>query len=264
VTDQSFSIIGAGNLGICLTVALKAAGYQLRFIYKKVKHRIPQLDNAIETNITRLASGSDMIFIATQESQIPGVVRDLARSGNLEGKYVYHTANSLSSVELLPLKSRGAYVASFSPLQTFSDMSLMEPSPEELFKGIYIQTEGDPEAITLAHDIGQRLGANVLEVAGEDKPYIHIAAVSAANFLIAVLKLAERQMQRTGKGGVEILMPLIRQTLANVEKQGVEASLTGPAKRKETAIIEKHLSLLEGSDRDLYKAITDYLMKSTG
>lgn len=264
MTDRSFSIIGAGNLGTRLALALATAGYRLQSIYKKAKYSTPLLDNVIETDIVRLVAGSGMIFITTQESRIAGAVSDLAETGGLQGKYIYHTSNSLTSGELLPLKTKGAYVASFSPLQTFADVSSVEQLTGELFKGVYFLAEGDVEAVALAKEMGQRLGANVLEVAGEDKPYIHIAAVSAANFLIAVLTLAERQLQKTGKSGIEILLPLIRQTLANVENQGVEASLTGPAKRKETGIIEKHLSLLEGSDKALYKALTDYLMKSNG
>lgn len=262
VRNRSFSIIGAGNLGIRLTVALVSAGYRLQSIYKKVKLPIPLLENAIENDIDRLAAESEIIIIATQESRIPSIVRSMVKTNSLGGKYVYHTSNSLTSDELLALKTRGAYVASLSPLQTFSGIPIKEQLIPDLFKGIYFLTEGDAAAIVLSHEIGKRLGAHVLEVAREDKPYIHIAAVSAANFLIAVLALAERQLEKTGRAGVEILMPMIKQTLANVEMRGIGASLTGPASRRETDIIQKHLELLEGNDKDLYRALTEYILKN--
>jgi predicted short-subunit dehydrogenase-like oxidoreductase (DUF2520 family) len=257
---KRFSIIGAGNLGTHLIHSLVKKGYILKYIYKKAKYPGPGFEAAIEENIGLIVEQSDFIIISTRESKIREAAEWAAVSSDPGGKIFFHTSNSLTSGELISLKEKGAGAASFSPLQTFAEI---EPGPKEnLFKGIFFLAEGDREAVKLAEKIAGDLGAHVLVVDKEDKPYIHIAAVSASNFLIAILKLAEGQLKKTtGKAGIEVLLPLIKQTLKNVESRGVEASLTGPVKRKETGIVKKHLEMLEGDEKELYKALSTFLKK---
>lgn len=254
-----FSVIGAGNLGTFLIYSLVNRGYRLSGIYKKSKFRL--FDSRVTGDIAAMLALSDVVIIATQESRIPEAVQLAAQSGEAKEKVFFHTANALTSDSLLALKEAGAYVASFSPLQTFPPF---EPDrPEEVFGGVYFLLEGDSEAITIAEKIGADLGAHVLKVNKEKKAYFHIAGVAASNFLISILKLAERQLKKTAVPGetpdIKVLMPLIRQTLKNVENRGVEASLTGPFKRKEMGVIQKHLEMLDEDDATIYKALTDFL-----
>jgi len=259
---KRFSVIGAGNLGCRLIDCLMEKDYSLVYIYKKTKN--PLLQQFIENNINLVIEKSDFIIIATQESHIREVAEFTAINSNPGGKFFFHTSNSLTSDELQALKNRGGTTASFSPLQTFPTLENenFPPAPPcNLFKDIYFLTEGDPEAVTLTKKIASDLDSHILEVEKHDKPYIHIAAVAASNFLISILKLAENQLKKTGKENIdiELLLPLVRQTLENVRHRGVQASLTGPFKRKETGIIKKHLELLSGKDAELYRTLTDFL-----
>ncbi|NIM15755.1 MAG: DUF2520 domain-containing protein [Candidatus Aminicenantes bacterium] len=261
---KRFSIIGAGNLGTYLINSLVKKGYILKYIYKKAKYPSHQFEAAIEGDIGLIVKQSDFIIISTQESKIREAAELAAVSSDPNGKIFFHTSNSLTSDELISLKEKGGSVASFSPLQTFAET---EPSSKEnLFKGIFFLAEGDQEAVKLAEKIAGDLEAHVLVVDKEDKPYIHIAAVSASNFLVAILKLAEGQLKKAGARcrvpiDIKVLLPLIKQTLKNVESRGVKASLTGPVKRKEMGIIKKHLELLEGDEKELYKALSKFLKK---
>ena len=261
---KRFSIIGAGILGTHLINSLVKKGYILKYIYKKAKYPTPEFEAAIEDDIGLIVEQSDFIIISTQESKIREAAELAAVSFNPKGKIFFHTSNSLTSDELIILNEKGAIVASFSPLQTFAEI---EPgSKENLFKGIFFLAEGDREALNLAEKIAGDLEAHVLMVDKEDKPYIHIAAVSVSNFLIAILKLAEGQLKKAAARcrvpiDINLLLPLIKQTLKNVESRGVEASLTGPVKRKETGIVKKHLELLEGNEKELYKALSTFLKK---
>jgi predicted short-subunit dehydrogenase-like oxidoreductase (DUF2520 family) len=265
---KRFSIIGAGNLGSCLIKSLVKKGYILKYIYKKTKYPIPQFEAAIENNIGLIVERSDFIIISTQESAIREAAESAAALSNPQGKIFFHTANSLSSDELISLKKKGAHTASFSPLQTFTGTQPNVNSEENLFNGIYFLAEGDQEALKLADTIAGDLGAHVLTVDKTDKPYVHIAAVSASNFLVAILKLAEQQLKKAGARSrvpidIHVLLPLIKQTLKNVASRGVEASLTGPVKRKEMGIVQKHLEMLEGKEKALYQALSDFLAAST-
>jgi len=261
-----FSVIGAGNLGVNLVAALVKQGYTLKYIYKKSK--FPHLASYLEQDIDKVVAESDFIFICTQESKIPGVAQLIADSTTPEGTIFYHTANALNSEELAPIARCGGKVASFSPLQTFPGYQ----ENNDLLSGVYFLAEGDVSALALAGEIARRLQAHLVPVKPEEKIYFHIAGVIASNFLISLLKFSERQLTKVsvaGSGGaddrdigkldINVLLPLIKQTLKNVESVGVEASLTGPFKRKEMGIVNKHLEYLKGDEATLYKALTAFL-----
>lgn len=249
-----FSIIGAGRVGLNLCQALQKKGFQLQHIFKKA------LDNHYPTFITndisKLVLDSDFIFICVQESKIRPLAEFLSTATALQGKIFFHTANSLTADELSPLRQGGAAVASFSPLQTFIDFQ----ENEELFSGITFLLEGDDAAVKLAQKIAARLQARVLAVRQQDKMYFHMAAIAAANFLIANLQFAERQLQKTAaKPGLAILFPLLEQTLKNIKKSGLTQALSGPLKRGEYGLLEKHCRALAGTEREYYHLLLNYL-----
>ena len=110
-----------------------------------------------------------------------------------------------------------------------------------LFSGITFLLEGDKAAVQLARRIAARLQAEVLAVRKQDKMYFHMAAIAAANFFIANLKFAERQLERTAAApGIEILFPLLEQVFRNTKKYGWQKSLSGPLQRGETGLLKKH------------------------
>jgi predicted short-subunit dehydrogenase-like oxidoreductase (DUF2520 family) len=256
---QNFSIIGAGNLGTHLIQALTSKGYPLTNIYKKTKFGC--FEKKVTSDIDRLVQNADFIVIATQESQIIAAAQLIATSAHCNDKIVFHTCNALTSDQLICLKEKGAHTASFSPLQTFPafDANIVE----DVFTGISFLSEGDEQAVALTAQLATDLGAKLIKVEKEKKIYFHIAGVAASNFLISILKLAEQQLLKTSDSNdapdIEILMPLIRQTLKNAATKGVAASLTGPFKRKELGIIAKHLEHLEPEEAVLYKALTQFL-----
>jgi predicted short-subunit dehydrogenase-like oxidoreductase (DUF2520 family) len=254
---KRFSVIGAGNLGTYLTDALVKNGYSLKYIYKKSRGR--QFAFAITGDIRLLVEQSDFIIISTQESKIREAAELAAASSQPKGKIFFHTSNSLTSDELSSLQEKGARVASFSPLQTFPEYSVK--TTEDIFNSIYFLVEGDQKAVNLARQVAGDLGAHVLAVNKSEKIYFHIAGVASCNFLIAVLELAENQLKKVGKHDIKILLPLIKQTLKNVESRGVKASLTGPVKRSEMDIVKKHLEALKDDEAVLYKALSEFLQK---
>lgn len=259
--NRKFSVIGAGNLGTHLVSSLVNRGYQLKYIYKKSKYNA--FVSAVTGDMGKLVRESDIVFICTRESGIRAAAESAAASFDPAGKIFFHTANSLTSAELLPLEQKGAYTASFSPLQTFASFLPERAAP--VFKGVYFLAEGHEKALEAAGEIAADLEAKVLIVDKDKKIYFHIAAVCASNFLISLLKLSENQLKKVGikkQLDLKVLLPLIKQTLANVESRGLDAALTGPVKRKETGIVDKHLEHLEGEEAALYKALSDFLVQS--
>lgn len=253
-----FSVIGAGRVGLNLSQALQKKGFQLQYIFKKaLNNKYPA---HITKDISKLVQDSDFIFICVQESKIGPLAELVSTETAPLGKIFFHTANSLTSDELLPLRLAGAAVASFSPLQTF----IRFQEDEELFSGVTFLLEGDEAAVRLAGRIAVQLKARTLAVPKQDKVYFHMAAIAAANFLIANLKFAERQLDRTtAKPGLDILFPLVEQTFHNIKKYGWRKSLSGPLKRGETGLLKKHESLLSGSEKKIYRLLLQYLQENS-
>ena len=253
-----FSVIGAGPVGLNVSQALQKNGFQLQHVFKKALNNY--YPAYITNDISKLVRDSDFIFICVQESKIKPLAELVSAETVPLGKIFFHTANSLTSDELLPLRLAGAAVASFSPLQTFISFQ----AEEELFSGITFLLEGDKTAVRLARCIATRLKARVLAVRKQDKMYFHMAAIAAVNFLIADLQFAERQLDRTAaRPGVEILFPLLEQTFQNIQKYGWRKSLSGPLKRGETGLLKKHEKMLSGSEKKIYHLLLKYLQENS-
>lgn len=245
----SYSVIGAGNLGASLIHSLPEKGYKLKYIYKKSKYS--QFDRKIGNDLKRIVSVSDVIFISVQESGIKDVVSEIATLENITDKMFFHTSNSLTSDEMEPLKKQGGIVASFSPLQTFPDFI----ENIDLFKGVYFLSEGDPEALETADKIAEDLKANILKVDQKTKMFFHIGAVISSNFLNSLIRFSDNQIKKGGDYNYKILLPLMKQTLKNIENKGLEEALTGPVSRGESEIVSRHLDKLKGKEKELYKLL---------
>ena len=68
------------------------------------------------------------------------------------------------------------------------------------------------------------------------------------------------------KSGVEfsILLPLIQQTIKKLEKNKAKNVQTGPARRKDTDIIQDHLTNIQDKNiREIYQKISENIIKET-
>ncbi len=245
---ESILIIGYGKLGSHLHHSIKASGkaYKVSVIKNK---RLPKA--AYKKNI----ESAGIIFICVQDSKIHTIVKQINRSGAmLNGKYIFHTSGALTSDELAPLTSTGAYTASFHPVQTFEKGTSKHASR---FEGIYIAIEGNSRAVKKAYEIAKKIKSNPFIIKKENKVYHHICCVMASNYLTVLNskmeKISAGKIQINGFNKLKffnIYMPLARQTLDNISAIGAKASLTGPVERNDAVTIERHLKALKTGGKD--------------
>ena len=75
----------------------------------------------------------------------------------------------------------------------------------------------------------------------------HAGAVAASNYLVTLLDFATRHLQALGadrRQALQALLPLVRGTLANVERLGIPGALTGPIARGDAATVAGHVAAL--------------------
>ena len=255
---NKISFIGAGRVGQSLAIALSANGFIIGGLsckdIKDAQKAVSFVGQGIacKTN-EEVVKDSKIIFITTPDDVINDVVDELKEKElNWKGRTAFHCSGVLSSQLLLPLKEKGAAVASLHPLQ-----SLASPDEaEKALRGIYFSLEGDAEACKVGEAIVKKLGSTVLHIRPETKIFYHTAASIASNYLTTLLKVSGAIMGKSGvthKNAESALITLMKGTLANAEKLGVHQSLTGPIIRGDEKTILLHLNALREIDPDIEK-----------
>lgn len=261
------SIIGTGAVGSTLARALVKAGYRLSGLYNRTAEHAAALSRELRTEYsaafpTGVSELGSVVFITVIDGQVEPVAERLASlEGDWSGRTAVHCSGTLSTDALQPLKQAGATVLAMHPLQTFHRDSL-----PEAFRDIYFSLQGDGSAVSRLRLLAEDLGAGTFQIDKIGKAYLHAAAVMACNYLVSLLDAAGATAQAGGMDkvqAVKVMMPLVRQTLQNVESTGTVSSLSGPVARGDAGTVKRHLELLgEVNDlREIYRLMGRYTLK---
>jgi predicted short-subunit dehydrogenase-like oxidoreductase (DUF2520 family) len=246
----SVAILGLGAVGQTLARRLHQSGYRLAYLYSRDASKAQDLANELDISSATFPSGDDstfdILFLTVSDDTIAEVARQLADADlDLEGKTIVHCSGAKLSRLLDPVAQLGAQVAAFHPLQTFSVSA--DPA---VFDGCYITIEGSESVHAQLKTIAESIGARPLVVTPEYKQHLHVAAVMACNYLVALLDAAE-EIADSPEGAdqpepLELLKPLIQQTIRAVFERGTAQALSGPIARGDESTVAEHLELLEG------------------
>ncbi len=115
--------------------------------------------------------------------------------------------------------------------------------------------QGDEEAKDLLKSIITEMGAHPLMLDKKQKRNLHIAAVMASNYLVALMFSVENLLKDVDlEDGFQSLEPLVHQTVTNIFEKGPSDALTGPIARGDAESVQTHLEELRGRDQEkLYK-----------
>lgn len=236
VQNKTLTIIGCGKVGKALGRCL-AANADLQ-ILDVLNRSAASTQEAISfLGAGRAASGvddlapADFYMIATGDSQIESACEALAHSGRLAaGTVVFHCSGALASSALRSAGDAGASVASIHPIRSFA-------APEKAaaeFAGTYCGIEGDVAALEALSPLFRKVGARLVTIATGEKQIYHAAAVFASNYLVTLLDVAGQAYRQAGippELVLQLLGPLVRNTVDNVIHLGPAQALTGPIAR---------------------------------
>lgn len=168
-------------------------------------------------------------------------------------------SGALGSDVLEDVKSAGAEVMAFHPVQTFT----LDSDPYAVFKNICFDMEGDDEACILGECVARDLGAQSIRLDPEARVLSHLAMTVASNYSVSLVRMAEEIMISAGipcDTAKKMLLPLFSNTARNISTIGTAKSLTGPVSRGDIEIIKKHLAALESLDKE-YKILYNGLAR---
>jgi predicted short-subunit dehydrogenase-like oxidoreductase (DUF2520 family) len=252
------TLIGAGVLGTALGILLQRAGYRIVAISSRTVRSAEAARALIGSGEVvgdaRLAvMGADIVLLAVPDRFIPNLSIQVAGGGALKrGAVVAHLAGGLPSRILAGVSAAGGFRGSAHPLQTFADVDVaLHSLPDSFFF-----LEGDPEAVDVLRSMVLALNCRPVELEGSQKALYHAGAAAASNFVVALVEYARELLVRAGVPpdvALPALLPLVRGTLANLERVGLPDALTGPIARGDLGTVRNHIRSLQALPGDVIR-----------
>jgi predicted short-subunit dehydrogenase-like oxidoreductase (DUF2520 family) len=190
--------------------------------------------------ISVLTDEVDLVFVTVPDDAIADVAADLRLYA---GQAAVHTSGALGADALASARAAGTQIGSFHPLVAFAERSAAVAS----LRGATVAVEGDEELLELLATLATDIGAQPVRLPPAGKPAYHAAAVLAAGGFVGLLDGISEVARGAGldeAGALAIYGPLIRQSLANAERLGIDAALTGPFVRGDEGTIRGHMAAL--------------------
>jgi predicted short-subunit dehydrogenase-like oxidoreductase (DUF2520 family) len=254
-SKSTIAVVGAGNLGTALTLALRDAGYTIEEIIARQDtaslaraRKLAALvsggrgSSVVVSSVRKPTLRSQLVWLCVPDREIAACAETLARNSDWHSKIVLHSSGALSSLELAALKKKGAAVASVHPLMTF--VRNVRPS----LQGVPFGLEGDPAAIRMARRIVHDVGGDPFPLAREHKPAYHAWGGFTSPLLVATLVTGEQLAMQAGmtQGLARRRMyKIVHQTVANYFEKGPAEAFSGPIIRGDAATVQKHLKVLD-------------------
>jgi predicted short-subunit dehydrogenase-like oxidoreductase (DUF2520 family) len=241
---KTLNIVGCGNVGKVLG---RLWASRNTFVLQDILNRSSESAEAAVAFIGSGRATSDMnslrqaevLLIATPDDQIVACCEQLAQRDLLSPKsVVFHCSGALPSSALLTAIHRGASVASVHPIRSFA-------SPEHIvqhFVGTFCGIEGDQYATDILTAAFSNIGANLVPIDPQKKILYHGAAVFASNYLTCLLDVAKNMYMQSGASAdvaLQLMEPLVRETIDNVFHLGTVDALTGPIARNDMRTVER-------------------------
>jgi len=241
----SVTIVGAGRLGSALATALTAGGFRVDLIVSRDKaksaERAKKLAKSIGARTAKLSAAkfeSEIVWFCVPDGEIAQVARFVQE--RWKSKVAFHSSGALSSDALEKLRKVGASVASVHPLMTFADGTTVA------FKGMPFGLEGDKAALVVARRVVAALGGESFTVSKKNKAAYHAWGMFASPLLIALLRASEEVAGLAKVADARgLMLPMVRQTIANYAALGPERAFTGPIMRGDVKTVQMHLRALK-------------------
>ena len=249
---SSIVILGAGNVAFHLTRALIENTCNVRQIFNRTLEHAREIGEANRISYTDKISEiekADIYIIASADSGI----EEFSHYIPYDDVLVVHTSGSSPMSVLKGDYRKGV----FYPLQTFSKERTMRYDNIPFF----IEAE-NPEDLKTLNELGNRISNEVHELNFASRMQVHMTGVWANNFVNHLYYIAGNICEQNNVP-FDVLLPLIQETANKVIEMSPKDAQTGPAKRGDQVIIDRHLEALQDDSRllQIYQILTDSIKR---
>ena len=251
------ALIGSGN--VATWVASKLADskeFAIGQVYSRALDHARALADRVGAeaidDLKNLNPNCDIFLFALRDDAYPDILKEIPFKMPL----ALHTAGSVSQHTFKDYAD--AYGVVY-PLQTLS--KTMDFSSVKVPLCVESDRLGDNRDKVM-HLVAE-LSDMHCEMTEKQRATAHLAAVFACNFSNALCGIAEELLQKEGFS-LELLMPLMEQTLEKLKTMCPAEAQTGPAARHDTVVMGQQMMALDDERlRAIYTAISDYIMEKS-
>ena len=239
------AFIGAGRVGTALAVAFARAGWEVTAVASRDEARRARFRELVPgarafADAPNVLDEADLIFLTVPDDAIASAAASLHL---YSGQALVHTSGALPAAVLAPAMAAGTSAASFHPLVAFADLG----RSLEALRGATVALDGDGSLLPVLADLAESVGARPVLLPEGGKPAYHAAAMMAAGGLVGLLDGIAQVARLAGldeAAALAVYAPLAHQALANAERLGIDAALTGPLLRGDVGTVTSHLDVL--------------------
>ena len=256
-----FSLIGCGKVGVTMAYFLSRR-HRLVGIYDinrvALRRAMRVLGIASSPAYPLFLKTSEVVLIAVPDDRIRAVYRKIYR--HLPPSVcVIHFSGALPA-QVFPKRRRLARGAAH-PFATFPRLLL--PPPRKRYP-LFIQ--GDRTAMTIMRRLFTADHFTLIPISLRRKGFVHLAGVMASNLLVGLVAAARQCGRKAGWSDRQIqtiLVPLMTETMMNIQTLGLKQALSGPVRRGDLHTVRLHLKLLSGKNaelRNVYRQLSRFLI----
>lgn len=252
-------MIGAGNISHQLSYAFSNIdNIELTQLYNhqetSIAKKLSQYYTLnLATSISALNKEADIYFICVKDEAITPIAKQLSQL-KLNGLAV-HTSGS---VDLSSINSDSLNTGVYYPLQTFSKTDTVDWA----LTPVLIEAS-NKKSLAILKNLAKQKSCIVKTITSEERIKIHLAAVFACNFTNSLYGVAFDLIEKsTLKKNAQLLKPLITHAFEKMIQTSPRLAQTGPAKRKDTSTMNKHLKLLNNDPllKNVYKTMSQLII----
>ena len=248
---KNIILVGSGNVATHLGIALQNCNYKIVQVYSRSNENAKKLAQKLNTDFTNdltQLKDANLIIVSVNDDAISDVLSQLKNTA------IVHTSGSIG---MNIFSDNFSNCGVFYPIQTFNkevDVNISEVP--FCIEGNSLHFENK------LTQIAKRISKNVVVMDSEQRKQLHIAAVFACNFSNQMFAIADDLLAENNID-FEILLPLIKQTIAKLDKNKPKTVQTGPAMRNDKTIIQEHINLIQEKEiKVLYQKISTNITKT--
>lgn len=246
-----FSLIGCGKVGVTMAYYLRRRHSLVGVfdVQRRAQQRARRILKAPSRSTYPLfLNSSDAVLIAVPDDRIRAAYNKIRR-------YLPPTAcvihfSGVLPAEVFPKRGRLTRGAAH-PFATIPQLVI---PPTRKHYPLFIQ--GDRRALAVMRRLFTRDHFTLIPVSRQRKGFVHLAGVIASNLLVGLAEAARESGRRAGWTDRQVqtcLLPLMHETITNIQRLGLEPALSGPVRRGDLRTVRQHLRLLSGRDKNLWE-----------
>lgn len=249
---RKISIIGSGNVATNLAHAFDRAGHDILQVISANSERAKQLANCFGAyygnSISSVDLNADFIIICVNDESYFNVLEELPKGLK---PIICHTSGPVS---MDVISDYAPNFGVFYPLQSLRKEKYID------FLDVPIFIEGNSTNVREnLMNLADTISNKISEVSSVEREKYHLAAVFANNFSNLMYTLSHKYLEDESLD-FQNLIPIIKETANRLADDKPESWQTGPAKRGDTAIMQKHIDMLEDPRlKEIYKQLSDYI-----